>query len=200
MHSGPQPPYGSQAQPAKTKTPLWIIIIIVVLGGGVVLVGSIAAIGIFGVRRYLGAAKTAEAKNSIGAIARGARAAYDRERDSADGAGAHRLCSTAIPVPTIVPSGMKYMPAATDFDSGDENTGWKCLKFSMMSPIYFQYHYHQGSGYLGTAASPGPKGFEAAARGDLDGDGTTSLFALSGTESGGAITVSPTIEIVDEQE
>lgn len=199
MQSGPQPPYAAPPQPAS-KFPLWLIIIIVVLGGGVVLVGSLAAIGIFGVRRYIGAAKTAEAKNSIGAIARGARAAYERERDTSDGGAANRLCGSATSVPAVVPAGVKYMPGPGDFATGDDKTGWKCLKFSMTQPIYYQYHYHQGAGYLGTAASPGPTGFEAAARGDLDGDGTTSLFALAGSESGGVITVSPSMEIKDEQE
>src|ERR1019366_6126315 len=43
------------------------------------IIGVLPALAIYGVRRYLASAKTAEAKNSIGAITRGAVAAYERE-------------------------------------------------------------------------------------------------------------------------
>lgn len=186
MQPGQQPYYPQPSPPAK-KSSAWIIILVVVLGGGVLLVGTMASLGIFGVRRYLAAAKTAEAKNTIGAITRGARAAYEREGID----GQHSLCASAVTVPSTVPSGRKYMPSSSgDFDSGDATTGWRCLKFSMTSPIYYQYSYSQGAGYLAGAIAPGATGFEAAARGDLDGDGETSLFALSGKVSGGTITMS----------
>ena len=46
----------------------------------VAIIGVLAALAIFGVRRYLASAKTSEAKNSVGAITRGAAAAFERER------------------------------------------------------------------------------------------------------------------------
>jgi type IV pilus assembly protein PilA len=198
MQPGPQP-YGPPAQP-KAKTPVWIIVLIVVLGGGLVLVGVLASLAIYGTRRYLASAKTAEAKNTIGAIARGARQSYERETVDASGNPRHALCKSANPVPSMVPSGVKYMPGAGDFDTGDAETGWKCLKFSITQSIYYQYSYNQGTGYLATAVNPGPTGFEAAARGDLDGDGMTSLFAITGTESAGDIRVSTMVYIQDEFE
>src|SRR5262249_38890363 len=150
----------------------WIIILVAVLGGAAIALFALGTIAISGVRRYLASAKTSEAKNTIGAISRGARSSYERELPDGD----HKLCASAIAVPAAVPAGRKYQPASpgSDFDTGDALTGWKCLRFAMTQPIYFQYNYHQGSGYLGT--SPGPDGFEAAAQGDLDGDGDTSLF------------------------
>jgi type IV pilus assembly protein PilA len=195
MQGSPYP--NAPPAPSGSKFPLWLIIILAVLGLGVVLVGVLAALGVYGTRRYLAAAKTAEAKNSIGAIARGARYGFEIEQPD----GSHKLCGSAVAVPAMVPSGKKYMPATgADFDTGDAENGWKCLKFSMTTPIYYQYHYNRGAGYLAPAASPGPNGFEAAARGDLDGDGTTSLFALTGTESGGALTVSASVHIENEFE
>jgi type IV pilus assembly protein PilA len=195
MQGSPYP--NASPTPSGSKFPVWLIIVIAVLGLGVVIVGVLAALGIYGTRRYLAAAKTAEAKNSIGAIARGARAAYEMER--AD--GTHKLCGSATAVPATVPSGTKYMPVTgADFDTGDTENGWKCLKFSMTMPIYYQYHYNRGAGYLAPAVSPGPNGFEAAARGDLDGDGVTSLFAITGTESSGTLTVSTAIHIDNEFE
>lgn len=198
MQPGQYAPPPRQAQ----KFPVWIIVIIVVVVGAVFLVGILAALGIYGTRRYLGAAKTAEAKNSIGAIARGARAAYERE--SVDPSAPHKLCGSATTVPAAVPAGTKYMPgvsAGSDFNTGDAENGWMCLKFSMTQPIYYQYSYHQGSGYIGPASqSPGPTGFEAAARGDLDGNGKTSLFVLTGTASSGSVSVSTTMFIDNEME
>jgi len=198
MQPGQYAPPPRQAQ----KFPVWIIVIIVVVVGAVFFVGILAALGIYGTRRYIGAAKTAEAKNTIGAVARGAMASYERE--TGDPAAPHKLCGTAVPVPAAVPAGTKYMPgvsAGSDFNTGDSEKGWMCLKFSMSQPMYYQYNYHQGSGYLGPAAqSPGPTGFEAAARGDLDGNGKTSLFVLTGTVAGGAVSVSPTMFIDNEME
>ncbi len=132
---------------------------------------------------------TVEAKNTIGAIARGAAAAYERETMAGPGAGApaHQLCRSAIDVPVKVPRGRSYQPLVTagqDYDTGNATTGWNCLKFSLSQPHRYQYSYRQGGRYKGPARggpNPGPRGFEASAEGDLDGDGHTSLFTLTGT-------------------
>lgn len=140
---------------------------------------------------YLEASKTSEAKNTIGAIARGAAAAYEREHVSEavdDEAATHKLCASATPVPADgPPKGRKYQPnhdEGADYNAGDPRTGWPCLKFLMTQPQYYQYGYNAGSGYKSTAfglPDPGPDGFEAWAMGDLDGDGKPSLFVRTGT-------------------
>ena len=140
---------------------------------------------------YTTSSKTSEAKNTIGAIARGAAAAYEREvalpEDALPDAPSHKLCTSATPVPAKgPPSGTKYQPSATDgedFESGDAESGWRCLKFALSQPHYFQYGYNAGSGYKSTAhglPDPGPDGFEAWAMGDLDGDGRPSLYVTTG--------------------
>jgi type IV pilus assembly protein PilA len=159
----------------------------------VAIIGVLAALAIYGVRRYLASSKTSEAKNTIGAISRGASAAYERETSKsevvAEGAmsadRAHDLCGTAKVVPSTVPPGRKYQPQTgngKDFESGDTTTGWKCLKFGMTQPIYYQYHYTKG----GSVAAPSNPAkcssecYEAGAVGDLDGDGAFARFARTG--------------------
>lgn len=128
--------------------------------------------------------KTAEAKNTIGAIARAAVTAYEREQlDDVS----HRLCASANPVPAQgPPKAATYQPntaAGEDFGSGDAQAGWRCLKFAMSTPHHYQYGYNVGSGYKSTAfglPDPGPDGYEVWAMGDLDGDGRPSLYVSTG--------------------
>ncbi|MEZ4315799.1 MAG: fimbiral protein pilA [Polyangiaceae bacterium] len=194
-------PYARPPAPAK-KTPVWIIVLVVVGVGAVLLIGTLGALAVFGTRRYLAAAKTAEAKSTIGAIARAARASYERESLEEGQEGAHALCKSAVSVPAAPPMGVRYQPALSggDFDTGDAQTGWKCLRVAMTQPMYYQYNYHQGAGYLAPAAGAGPDGFEAAAVGDLDGDGDTSLFATSGNVTGTTVTLRTTLYTERENE
>jgi type IV pilus assembly protein PilA len=161
----------------------------------VAIIGVLAALAIYGVRRYLASSKTSEAKNTVGAISRGATAAFEREtaasEDVAEGAvstaASHALCGSAAAVPAAVPLGTKYQPETaenTDFETGDAMNGWKCLKFGLTQPIYYQYNYNAGAGAVvpnNTAACTAAGCYEAAAVGDLDGDGTKSGFARTGT-------------------
>jgi hypothetical protein len=149
--------------------------------------GALAALSIYGVRRYIASAKTAEAKNTIGAISRGAVAAFEREALAPDGSTAvHALCKSAKPVPAQVQRASKHMPSSSpgqDFETGSATEGWRCLKFTMTSPFYYQYDYRTAPPFKGPARGgpdPGPGGFEVSAEGDLDGDGKTSLFTRVG--------------------
>ncbi|MBM4360216.1 MAG: prepilin-type N-terminal cleavage/methylation domain-containing protein, partial [Deltaproteobacteria bacterium] len=77
----------------------------------VAIIGVLAALAIYGVRRYLASAKTSEAKNTLGAISRASQAAYERENaaseEVAEGSNStsasHQLCATATTVPATVP-------------------------------------------------------------------------------------------------
>jgi type IV pilus assembly protein PilA len=199
----PHYPQAPQAPPPQQKkgTSTCLIVGLVIAAVSVPVLGVMAALGIYGVRRYLAAAKTAEAKNTVAAIARAAQAAYEREDPVS---GKHRLCASARPVPAAVPAAKKYMPSSApgaDFQAGSPSVGWPCLKFSMSAPSYYQYHYQQGSGWVAPAAgAAGPNGFEAAAVGDLDGDGTKSLFSRTGTVSGGSVKVATKLYIENELE
>ncbi|MBK6519561.1 MAG: hypothetical protein IPG04_36865 [Polyangiaceae bacterium] len=99
----------------------------------------------------------------------------------------HALCGSAIAVPAKVPAAMKYQPSnadGQDFNTGDASKGWRCLKFAMVEPMYYQYEVRVGTSYKGPSRGgpdPGKNGFEISAEGDLDGDSKTSLFTLTGT-------------------
>jgi type IV pilus assembly protein PilA len=183
----------------------------------VAIIGVLAALAIYGVRRYLASAKTSEAKNSIGAIARNSQAAFERETvdsqilaDAANSnAASHALCKSApAAVPAAgAPQSKKYQPstaAGADFDAGDALTGWKCLKFSINSPIYYQYDYKAGGGYktagLPGAPDPTATGFEASAQGDLNANGAVSTFARGGTVLNGQLKLATQIFVNEEFE
>ena len=200
-----QPPYQAQQAPPQKKGMSTCLIVAIVVGAlSIPVIGVVAALGIYGVRRYLVAAKSAEAKNSIGAIARAAVSSYEHEDPALTAPGKaapHRLCGSATPVPHDVPKGVKYMPSSApgaDFQSGSATTGWTCLKFAMGTPMYYQYSYVQGAGSGKSGATA--NGFEASARGDLDGNGVTSLFARGADVRNGTVVLSTEIYIENEFE
>lgn len=170
----------------------------------VAIIGVLAALAIYGVRKYLLNAKTAEAKEAVGRIAKDASAAYDRENmpgtvlkltNMSD--VTHRLCAS---VGAMVPSskgkiaGKKYQSSPAEWNAGDDQTGWRCLKFSMNDPQYYMYNYTASA--TGTAAGAKGATFTAFANGDLNGDGVLSTFQLGGeiqsaSKGGLVLTVAP---------
>jgi type IV pilus assembly protein PilA len=176
----------------------------------VAIIGVLAALAIYGVRRYLATAKTAEAKETIGTLSRAAAAAYEREtysnellQDGQSSAMAmHALCfSAAAFVPVAAPAAKKYQPSTADgvdFNTGDITAGWKCLKFNMTQPSYYSYNYAHGTAPCKSAAPA--TGFEACAVGDLDGNTTTSTFARFGDVRNGNVVVTTELFIVNEFE
>jgi type IV pilus assembly protein PilA len=180
----------------------------------VAIIGVLAALAIYGVRRYLASAKTSEAKNTIGAIARASSAAYERENaaseEIAEGSNStsasHSLCGTATTVPATVPKGTKYQPKTTngqDYDSGNMTTGWKCLKFSMTQPHYYQYQYSKDTKATNSnnpAKCDVAPCYETMATGDLDGDGVQSQFSQTGKVNNGELKKATQVFIQDEYE
>jgi type IV pilus assembly protein PilA len=161
----------------------------------VAIVGVLAALAIYGVRKYLLNSKTAEVRNAVGQMAKDAKAAYERESMPSTilGGGksaevSNNLCTDASkPVPADKTSiaGKKYQSAATDWtvDEATPGKGFSCLHFAMSDPQYYMYDYK------GTAGAT--QAFTAAGYGDLNGDGTTSTFSLAGAVTGGIVFVSP---------
>ena len=113
------------------------------------------------------------------------------------------LCSSASAVPTSANSikGTKYQPSTVDgadFNTGSNIAGWKCLKFQLSQPMYYQYNYVTGVGSGKSGA--GALGFEASAQGDLDGNGTLSLFARGADVRNGHVVLSTQIFVQNEFE
>jgi type IV pilus assembly protein PilA len=170
-----------------------LIILIVAAVLIVPIIGVLAVTSIYGTRKYIANAKTAEAKNSLGQIAKDAVTAYEGDALSLDGNVKRRLCpsaSAAVPADRKAVSGKKYQSSTSDWQKDrDKNAGFACLQFEMSAPQYFQYEYEA----TGT-------GFVARAHGDLNGDGVFSTFEITGTLVDGRLMVSPTIAETDPGE
>lgn len=177
----------------------------------VVIVGVLAALAVYGVRKYVAHAKTAEATNAVGRMAKDASAAFAREGMPGDvltaGESAkhsNQLCkgaSVTVPADPASIKGQKYQsdPADWNVDAAKQHTGFSCLKFSLVDPQYFMYDYDSDGG--------GEEGayFDAKAQGDLDGDGQLSTFTLRGklqASSSGVLElmIAPAIDEVNAEE
>jgi hypothetical protein len=147
--------------------------------------GAIASLAIQGVRKYLAESKVAEARNALGQIARDYVAWWEKE----DGRPrARKKLVSFPPVPKTVPRGVKYASKASDWKP------WDRLKFSMDEPQYYQYE---------VKAAPDGESASIIARGDLNGDGKTSLFRMGlrvDRSSGSTLVINPSIDETDPQE
>jgi type IV pilus assembly protein PilA len=179
----------------------------------VAIVGVLAVLAIYGVRKYIAHAKTAEARNTLGAIGQQATAMYERESMpgsvlSLGGTAAvsQALCASE-PAPGTVPGlgislvkGQKWQSAPTDWNVGaSTRSGFACLRFTLDQPQYYVYGY-TSSGTSGALNDT----FTATAAGDLNGDGVPSSFSLAGKLQGttGAVslTIAPNIVEVNSEE
>jgi type IV pilus assembly protein PilA len=163
----------------------------------VAIIGILAALAIYGVKKYLTNAKTGEAKTNLGRLAKDATSAYERETmdgsllDANAGVQAvHRLCDKAdAHVPAAAPVGRKTQPNPADWNAGSPTKGWACLKFTLNDPVYYSYGY-DATDPTGTGAE-----FAATADGDLDGDTTVSTWTYAGKKlPDGTLRLAPTIQ------
>jgi hypothetical protein len=123
--------------------------------------GTLAALGVSGARKYVTSAKAAEAKATLKQITKLYQATLN-EADVAKPKKPKKLISMPA-VPASIPRGAKYQSTAEDWKA------WAPIQFKLEQPQYFQYEV--------VAAKDG-KSAEILARGDLDGDGQASLYRL----------------------
>ena len=209
----------------------------------VAIMGVLAALSTYGVRRYMTHSKSAEAMTNLAGISKSVHAAATRETmsggllaageqstntgkttGSTSGKGKGKGATVTFSVPGLcdaaqsVPSSMnsvkakKYQPnpaAGLDYGSGDQYTGWRCLKFSISSPQYYQYGYKTDGPPVQVTLPHGgaPPGlssqntWSASAQGDLDGDDATSWFVLNGYITDSRVVVqAPAIATQDPDE
>src|SRR5258708_745860 len=119
----------------------------------VAIVGVLAVLAIYGVRKYIANSKTAEARNALGQIGKDAATAYDKESMAASvltqgnsTALLRALCAShgsTIPAASTGIQGKKYQSAPTEWGPTTmaSNVGFKCLKYVMDQPQYFMYGY-----------------------------------------------------------
>jgi type IV pilus assembly protein PilA len=134
----------------RSGTPVWVIVVAVVGASGLLVVGVLASLAFFGVRRYVSQAKIAEGRSRVTALAQGMTTCF---------AETERLPETSARVPgdLSLVSGKKYQSAPDDWS----DPAFRCAEFSMQEPQYFQYQWVLGEGQSG----------KAVAVADLDGDG-----------------------------
>jgi type IV pilus assembly protein PilA len=157
----------------------------------VAIIGILAVLAIYGVRKYIANAKTAEARNSLGQMGKDESTAFEKESMSGavlgPGLAATASRSLCLSPTKGVPAGgfaavkgAKYQSNSalnTDWslDQGAAvPTGFSCLKFSMDAPQYYAYNF--------VTANPTAAGgtWTATAQGDLNGDSNPSTFTLKG--------------------
>jgi type IV pilus assembly protein PilA len=107
------------------------------------------------------------------------------------------LCTTAgasIPASKDSIAGQKYQstPSEWTVDITTPGAGFACLRFSISDPQYYMYNYTGTVGPTGT--------FAAIGMGDLNGDGITSTFSLSGAVTAGVVYVAPNFSEVNPEE
>jgi len=151
----------------------------------VAIVGILAVLATYGVRKYIANAKTAEAQNSLGTISRYAAAAFEKESLAGSVVplggkvtGARSLCPSAtasVPKSAGSIKGSKYQSNPAEWAVDQKvNAGFACLKFEMDAPQYYMYSYtSSGTGTPGAS-------YTAVANGDLDGNGVLSTFSITG--------------------
>lgn len=155
-------------------------------------VGTLAALATHSVRERLHEAYAVEAVTTLGAIRAGILAREDRP------------CGSAEPVPASVEAitAKVYVSNPADWQQGSREKGWPCLSVRGGSSQRYQYGYELGDSASSLDAAPGEAEttLTAWARGDLDGDGHTSWFVLSGVMQGGRAVVAPAVSIIDADE
>jgi type IV pilus assembly protein PilA len=179
----------------------------------VAIVGVLAALAVYGVRQYMSAARSAEAKDMVGAIAKAAVAAFSRTETSANvvavggdaGTSEHQLCnglaSDWVPADPASVKGLKYQPSAQatkDFHTGSTTSGWKCLRFGVTNPMIYRLNYCRGCGdYSGALAGDF---FVARAEGDTDADDVVAHFMLGGVATADAVNMQTRLWIENESD
>jgi len=160
----------------------------------VVIIGILASLAIYGVQKYVSNSKSAEARMMLGRMAKDQLTYFEGETQSykvlslgATAGISRALCPPAANVPTgaAPQKNEKYQPNPSEFDQ----EGWACLQTTVTTPIYYQYAMTSSqAATMYTAGTMVPAklndAFEATAKGDLDGDTKTSLFAMGGAVKG----------------
>jgi type IV pilus assembly protein PilA len=151
----------------------------------VAIVGILAALAIYGVRKYMANAKSAEGRNGVGQMSKDATTAYYKEGMAGTVMGfnasagiSNNVCpgaAKAVPDDLLKIKAQKWQSSPSDW----AGSGWDCLHFSMADPQYYSYNY-TAPAVGADRHSPGVE-LKCSATGDLDGDGTDySLFTVEG--------------------
>src|SRR4051794_10414544 len=99
----------SQYDPKRRGMPSWLVILLCVVGAGVLVLPVLAVLSVYGVRKYIVNAQTAEARLTVGTLARDAVPTP---------AASNALCASAsqpVPASLLAVKGSKYQSAESDW-------------------------------------------------------------------------------------
>jgi type IV pilus assembly protein PilA len=172
----------------------------------VAIIGVLAVLAIYGVKKYIANSKTAEARQALGRMGKDAVNHYENESmastvlaENVSTAIARQLCDStgmvSVPAAPANVAGKKYQSTAAEWTAGNATTGWKCLKFELAAPQYYRYSYTAASISNTTGAT-----MTSEAQGDLDGNGQSSIFQLQGATENARLKLAPTLSISNEDE
>jgi type IV pilus assembly protein PilA len=172
----------------------------------VAIIGILAVLAAYGVRKYIANTKTAEARNSLGRMSNAAVIAYEHENMNSPVLSAgtstgftRTLCNTAsqsVPQSIAQVSGAKYQSTSADWNVDSAvGGGFSCLQFTIDEPQYYMYSYNvSGTSSIGNS-------FTATANGDLNADGVLSTFSITGSiNSAYIINVAPNMLTINPEE
>jgi type II secretory pathway pseudopilin PulG len=149
----------------------------------VAIIGILASIATPAFIKYVKQSKTTEATVNLKTMGDGASSYYQTEHFDDEGLP---VLERQFPGPNAESKHPASVPAGTKtpIDTAAwQATPWFELNFSVSKPHYYQYAYQRMTN----------SSFSARAKGDLDGDGTESLFVVSGVaDASGEVSLSPT--------
>jgi type IV pilus assembly protein PilA len=164
----------------------------------VAIIGVLAAIAIPAFINYVKKSKTSEVGSNLKALFSGASSYYSEERFTrglvtSGGAASSTHCTVAATSAGFTPTNQKQM---WDFST---DSSFSALNFTVADPVYYQYRVQGSTDTCGN--SPGTALYSFQAVGDLDGDGTTSLFEVqAGSDGDNSLYRSPGMYIQNELE
>jgi type IV pilus assembly protein PilA len=171
----------------------------------VAIIGVLAAVAIPAFTNYVKRSKTSEAGGNLKALFTGAASYYQSEYWTQRGVmaptGGQAAASTACIVVGDFPT--SNVPGVNktllNWDNEPNRLQFQALNFSIADPIYYQYRVIGAGQPCGNPAQQSLYSFQAA--GDLDGDGTTSLFEVTaGSNTQNELYRSPGIFVQNELE
>jgi hypothetical protein len=172
------------ATPSKLTGGKMVLIVLVIVGAcALPVLGVLAALAVYGVRKYTTSAKSAEATGYVQQLASGiARCSAEIDPSTSQPRGLPASSHT-VPASLSAVSGAKYQS-----NSAEWSGAFACAGFQVVGPQYFQYRWELRTPTSGVVVGVA----------DLDGDRTVDVTAeqpvtctAAGTCSVGAFTKTP---------